>query len=65
MQAKPKYLTKIENIYFLARIGSSLRWATDHIVREELPKEVQRMLRRLERTETRAAALKQQASNDG
>ena len=51
MKAKPKYLARIENIYFLARLGSSLRWATEHIVREEMPEDVRRALGQLDRIE--------------
>jgi hypothetical protein len=52
--AKPKYAAQIGNIFFLTRIGSTLRWATDDIAREELPPEIQHLLRRLERLEKRA-----------
>src|SRR6188768_2746511 len=30
---KPKHTAQIENIYFLSRIGSTLRWATQDIAR--------------------------------
>jgi hypothetical protein len=50
----PKYAAQIGNIFFLGRIGSTLRWATADIVREELPADIQHLLRRLERQERRA-----------
>jgi hypothetical protein len=49
--AKPKYAAQIGNIFFLARIGSTLRWATSDIARKELPSDIQHLLRRLDRLE--------------
>ena len=49
--ATPKYSARIGNIFFLTRIGSTLRWATSDISREELPPDIQHLLRRLERLE--------------
>ena len=46
-----KYAAQIDNIYFLERIGYSLRWATADMAREELPDSIRRLLRKLERTE--------------
>lgn len=46
---KPKYTAQIDSIFFLARIGSSLRWAT-------LPANIRQLLNRLDRLETRARA---------
>ena len=45
---KSKYTAQIDNIYFLSRIGATLRWATRDIGREELPADVKRLLGRLE-----------------
>ena len=57
MPTTTKYAARIGNIFFLMHIGSTLRWATDDIVREELPADVQHLLRRLDRLETRAKRL--------
>ena len=48
-----KYVAQVENIYFLSRVGESLRWATSDITREALPEEVVLLLRRLDRLEAR------------
>jgi hypothetical protein len=56
MMNKPKYTAQIENVYFLSRIGSTLRWATQDIAREDLPPDIKRLLGRLDRLETRAKA---------
>jgi hypothetical protein len=53
-----KYAAQIENVYFLTRIGQSLRWATNDIAREELPEDIQRLLRRLDRVEIKEARRK-------
>jgi hypothetical protein len=47
---KPKH-TAVGNIYFLSRIGESLRWATQDIVRDDLPADIQHLLNRLDRRE--------------
>ena len=60
----PKYVTQIRNVYFLTRIGESLRWATSDIAQDELPTEVVLLLRRLDRLERRQNALKKRADND-
>lgn len=62
--ANPKYTARIDNIYFLARIGESLRWATEDITREQLPSDIQHLLARLDRLEARAEAKRQKADND-
>lgn len=62
--ANPKYTARIDNIYFLARIGESLRWATEDIAREQLPANIQHLLARLDRLEARAEAKRQKADND-
>ena len=59
-----KYVAQVKNVYFLTRIGESLRWATSDIAREELPDDVGRLLRRLDRAEARQKAAKQQPDND-
>jgi hypothetical protein len=52
---KPKHTARIENIFFLSRIGSTLRWATQDIAREDLPPDIKRLLGRLDRLEARTA----------
>jgi hypothetical protein len=54
MKKKPKYVAQIDNIYFINRVGASLREATDHVTTEELPENIRLLLRRLERLEVRA-----------
>ena len=54
MEKKPKYVTRIDNIYFINRVGASLREATVHITAEELPENIRLLLRRLKRQEVRA-----------
>jgi hypothetical protein len=49
--ARPNYAAQIGNIYFLSRLGSTLREATADIPHTELPAEIQLLLRRLERLE--------------
>jgi hypothetical protein len=55
---KPKYVARVDNVYFLHRVGNSLRWATSDILLEELPEHIRLLLRRLERLEQREAMLK-------
>jgi hypothetical protein len=57
---KPKYTARIENIYFLERVGETLRWATQDIADEELPANIKHLLARLDRLEARAKAKRQQ-----
>jgi hypothetical protein len=51
---KPKFTARVNNIYFLSRIGSSLRWATQRLAPEELSRDVKRMLERLDELEATA-----------
>ncbi len=59
-----KYTARIDNIYFLSRIGLSLRWATQDIAREDLPANIKQLLARLDRVEARDKA-KDQACEEG
>jgi hypothetical protein len=59
----PKYTARVDNIYFLSRIGSSLRWATQDIARENLSADIKRLLARLDRVEARDRAMTR-AHND-
>jgi hypothetical protein len=62
---EPKFIAQVGNIYFLARIGSSLRWATSDITREELSPEINLLLRRLDRLEARRATRDRKNIRDG
>jgi hypothetical protein len=62
--AEWKYTARIDNIYFLPRVGSSLRWATQDIAREELPANIKHLLAKLDRLEARAKATTLQCDND-
>ena len=53
MDRKPKYVAHIENVYFVGRIGASLRQATADIAREDLPENIRHLLRRLDRLEAK------------
>jgi len=54
MEKQPKYVARIDNIYFINRIGTSLREATSNITMQELPENIRLLLRRLKRMEDRA-----------
>jgi hypothetical protein len=62
--SKSKYTARIDNIYFLSRIGSSLRWATQDISHQELPANIKHLLARLDRLEARAKAKREEPAND-
>jgi len=53
---RTKYAARIANIYFLGRIGESLRWATEDIARKDLPANIKHLLARLDRLEARERA---------
>ena len=61
---KPKYTARIENIYFLTRIGETLRWATQEIADEELPANIKHLLAQLDRLEVRAQAKRYRSADD-
>jgi|SoiMethySBSTD1v2_1073268.scaffolds.fasta_scaffold506168_2 hypothetical protein len=46
---QPKFESEIANIFFLARLGTTFRCLSSDIVREEIPAEMERLLRQLER----------------
>jgi len=54
---KPKFAARVDNIYFLSRIGSSLRWATQGVAREDLSSNVKHLLDRLDQLEEIAQPL--------
>ena len=51
---RPKYIARIENIYFLAPTGKLLRLATEDVAREDLPLTIKELLERLDRMELEA-----------
>ena len=53
---KPKYSVCIGNVYFLARIGLSLRWAAAGTTPDQLAPEVKHLLSRLDQVEAQEAA---------
>jgi hypothetical protein len=59
-----KYTARLDNIYFLSRVGSALRWATQDIAREELPADIKHLLARLDRLEARTNATPPPPDND-
>lgn len=50
-QSPRKYTVRIGNVYFLCRIGLTLRWATRSLAAEELPADVRDLLARLDELE--------------
>ena len=56
-----KYTVRVDNVYFLSRIGLSLRWATRHIAREKLPADVRQLLARHDELEAREMAAHDEA----
>lgn len=62
---KPKFIAQVGNVYFLGRIGMSLRWATSDITHEELPAEIKHLLRRLDRLEARQARSRGDGESSG
>jgi hypothetical protein len=53
---KPKYSVRIGNVYFLARIGLSLRWAAAGVAPDQLAPEVRHLLTRLAQVEAQQVA---------
>ena len=47
---RPKY-PQLKNVVFLDRVGDALRRTTTDIAKEDLPENIQLLLRRLERLE--------------
>jgi hypothetical protein len=58
MEKQPKYVARFDNIYFINRVGTSLREATSNITTEELPENIRLLLRRLKRMEDRVKSRK-------
>jgi hypothetical protein len=54
---KAKFTARINNIYFLPRIGSSLRWAAAGLPPEHLSSDVKHMLERLDELDAIAQRL--------
>jgi len=61
--SKSKYTARVDNIYFLSRIGLSLRWATQDIAREDLPTNIKQLLARLDQLEASSKAKDQPPDN--
>jgi hypothetical protein len=59
---KSKYSVRIGNVYFLTRIGLSLRWAADGAAPEEVGPEVEHLLTRLAQVEAQQAAAEASAT---
>jgi hypothetical protein len=55
--SKRKYTVRVDNVYFLSRIGLSLRWATKGIAPQDLPSDIRQLLTGLDEVEAREAAL--------
>ena len=51
MNRKPKYVAKLGNVYFVSHLGESLRRATADLRDDQLPSDVRRALRHLDRLE--------------
>lgn len=51
MNQKPKYVAKLGNVYFMSNLGISLRRATAGVAHDQLPSDVRRALRHLDRLE--------------
>jgi hypothetical protein len=51
MNRKPKYVAKLGNVYFLNKVGVSLRHATAGLRTDQLPSDVRRALQHLDRLE--------------
>ena len=58
---KPKYSVRIGNVYFLARIGLSLRWAAAGVTPDQLAPEIRHLLLRLDQVEAQQAAAERAA----
>ncbi|HEX5958122.1 MAG TPA: hypothetical protein VFY92_05625 [Hyphomicrobiaceae bacterium] len=54
--SKSKYSVRVGNVFFLSRIGLSLRWATQGMSGEALAPEVRHLLARLEQLEAQELA---------
>jgi hypothetical protein len=53
--SKPKYSVRIGNVYFLSRIGLSLRWATQGVAPGDLSADIKQLLTRLDQIEAMEA----------
>jgi hypothetical protein len=51
MDQDAKYAARLANVYFLKLLGTCLRQAMGDVPKEELPEEIARRLRELERQE--------------
>jgi hypothetical protein len=53
MEKAPKYVARIDSVYFINRVETSLREATSNVTAEELPENIRLLLRGLKRIEDR------------
>jgi hypothetical protein len=51
-----RYTVRVDNVYFLSRVGLSLRWATEGVAREDLSADVRRLLAQLDELEAQELA---------
>jgi hypothetical protein len=58
----PKYTVRVGNVFFLSRIGLSLRWATQSMARKDLPADVRKLLAGLDELEAQEAVAQDEAS---
>jgi hypothetical protein len=61
---KPKYSVRIGNVYFLSRIGLSLRWAAAGVTPDQLAPEIRHLLSRLDQVEAQQAAAERTTQPD-
>jgi hypothetical protein len=55
-ERNPKYTVRVDNVYFLSRIGLSLRWATRDIAHDDLPADIRELLAQLDQLEAQENA---------
>jgi hypothetical protein len=51
-----RYTARIDNVYFLSRIGLSLRWATRSLPPQDVPANVRQLLAQLDEVEAEELA---------
>jgi hypothetical protein len=59
-----KYTVRIGNVFFLSRIGLSLRWAAQNIDGHDIPADVRQLLARLEKVEAEEQAAQRQSPDN-
>jgi len=56
-----RYTARIDNVYFLSRIGLTLRWVTSSLPPQDIPANVRQLLARLEEVEAEEIAARNAA----